>query len=151
MADVDRGVSTTLGYTLNLAIATVLVTGLLVAAGGYVEDQQERAIRSELGVIGSRVAGDIAAADRLARTGSDTNVTIRVSTPVRSTGVPYRIEINSSGNEMITLSTRDPAVTVSVPFRSSTTVEPGSVSGGTFTIRYGDATGNNITVVTSDG
>lgn len=138
MADVDRGVSTTLGYTLNLAVATILVTGLLVAAGGYVEDQQERAIRSELEVVGARVAGDIAAVDRLARTGSDASVTIRVSTPVRTAGAPYTISIDGSA-ERITLSTTDPSVTVSVPFRSVRPVQDATVSGGTFIIRYTDA------------
>lgn len=151
MADVDRGVSTTLGYTLNLAVATVLITALLVAAGGYVEDQQERAIRSELEVIGARVAGDIGAADRLARTGADSTVSIRVSTPIRTTGVPYRIAINQSGNEMITLTTTDPSVRVQIPYRSIEIVESSTVSGGTFTIRYSDATGNNISVVDADG
>lgn len=151
MADVDRGLSTTLGYTLNLAIATILITGLLVASGGFVEGTQERAIRSELEVIGSRVAGDVSAADRLARTGSDTGVTITVSTPRRATGSTYTIAVNASGNDRITLSTSDPDVTIEVPYQSQTRVEPATVSGGTFTIRYGGGTGENITVVAAGG
>lgn len=144
LRDADRGVSTILGYTLNLAVATILVTGLLVAAGGYVEGQQERAIRTELDVIGSRVAGDIGAADRLVRTGDDTEVELEVSTPSRSTGVPYNIDINTTGSNTITLSTTDPAVSVTVPFRTKTPVESESVSGGTFYIRYDPSTGTLV-------
>lgn len=144
----DRGVSTILGYTLNLAVATILVTGLLVGAGSYVEGQQERAIRSELDVIGSRVAGDIAAADRLVRTGSDTSVTIEVETPTRSTGVPYLLDVNASGGDTIRLSTDDPNVTVTVPYRSETPVSSTTVSGGTFVIRYDPGSG---TLVIGDG
>lgn len=150
MADVDRGVSTALGYTLNLAIATVLVTGLLVAAGGYVEDQQQRAIRSELEVIGARIAGDVTAVDRLARSGTNPTVAVTVSTPVRTTGVPYRIAINRSGNERIVLSTTDPEVTVSVPYNTSKRVQPTTVSGGTFVLRY-DGSPASITVEDTDG
>lgn len=140
----ERGVSTILGYTLNLAVATILVTGLLTAAGGYVEGQQERAIRTELDVIGSRVAGDIGAADRLVRTGGDTTVELEVSTPTRTTGVPYTIDVNTTGSDTITLSTTDPAVSVTVPFRTHTPVEAESVSGGTFTIRYDPSTGTLV-------
>lgn len=140
----DRGVSTILGYTLNLAVATLLVTGLLVAAGGYVEGQQERAIRTELDVIGSRVAGDIGAADRLVRTGGDTGVELEVSTPARTTGASYNIDINTTGANTITLSTTDPAVSVTVPFRTNTPVEADSVSGGTFVIRYDSSTGTLV-------
>lgn len=143
----DRGVSTTLGYTLNLAVATVLVTGLLMSAGGYVEQQQERAIRSELEVIGARVAGDIGAVDRLARTGDDASVTMRVEVPTTTAGARYRLSINESGNDMITLRTQDPAVSVSLPYASTTQVQAGSVSGGTFIIRYDPATDS---VVISD-
>lgn len=139
-----RGVSTILGYTLNLAVATILVTGLLASAGGYVGGQQERAIRTELDVIGSRVAGDIGAADRLVRSGSDTTVELEVSTPSRSTGSPYTIDINTTGSNTITLSTRDPAVSVTVPFRSDTPVEAESVSGGTFYIRYDPSAGTLV-------
>lgn len=142
--DSDRGVSTILGYTLNLAVATILVTGLLVAAGGYVEGQQERAIRTELDVIGSRVAGDIGAADRLVRTGGDTTVELEVSTPTRTTGVTYTIDVNTTGSNTITLSTTDPAVSVTVPFRTNTPVESDSVSGGTFTLRYDPSTGTLV-------
>lgn len=140
MADVgspgDRGVSTILGYTLNLAVATLLVTGLLAATGGFVEDQQERAIRAELDVVGSRVAGDLGAIDRLVRTGDDVSVTIHVETPTRSTGVPYQIAINESGNDEVVLTTGDPVVEVVVPFTTETEVAAGTTSGGTFVLRY---------------
>lgn len=143
-----RGVSTALGYTLNLAVATILVTGLLVGAGGYVEDQQERAIRTELDVIGARVAGELAAVDRLARTGDDVRVSVTVETPVRSTGATYTIAINESGNREVVLQTEDPAVRVTVPYHAETTVDAGTTQGGTFVLRYDPATDS---VVIGDG
>ena len=62
----DRAVSATLGYVLVIGITTILISGLFLAAGGFVENQHERAIRAELEVVGNRLAADIAAVDRLA-------------------------------------------------------------------------------------
>lgn len=143
-ANADRAVSTILGYTLNLAVATLLVTGLLVAAGGFVEGQQERAIRTELDVVGSRVAGDLGAIDRLVRTGDDVSVSITVKTPTQSTGLPYLIAINESGNDEIVLTTDDPAVEVVVPFTTETAVAAETVSGGTFVVQYDAGTGTVV-------
>lgn len=145
MADVDRGVSTILGYTLNLGVATLLVTGLLVSAGGYVENQQERAIRSELDVIGARTAGEIGAVDRLARSGPEAEISVTVSVPRRATGATYTIGVNESGNDRVVLETTNPDVSVSVPFRSELPVEAGSVNGGSFAVRY-DETVNALVI-----
>ena len=50
----DRAVSTTLGYVLSLAIASILISGLMLATAGFVEGQREQVIRSELEVVGDR-------------------------------------------------------------------------------------------------
>ncbi|KPN31415.1 hypothetical protein SY89_02161 [Halolamina pelagica] len=62
----DRAVSTTLAYTLTLSITAVLVSGLLIAGGGLIEDQREAITRDELTVSGQQLAGGLEDADRLA-------------------------------------------------------------------------------------
>ena len=42
MAGVDRGVSTVVGYVLNLGIATILITGLLISGASLVDQQRGR-------------------------------------------------------------------------------------------------------------
>ena len=69
MADVDRGVSTILGYSLNLVVATLVVKGVLIAAGSLVESQRDQAARAELNVVGERLVADLETADRLAQIG----------------------------------------------------------------------------------
>jgi len=93
----DRAVSSTLNYVLSLGIMAVLVTGLLSAGGGFVEDRQEEVIRSELEVIGQQVASDVQRADRLVTAGDDNReVTLAQSLPERISGTGYRISLETT-------------------------------------------------------
>jgi hypothetical protein len=99
----DRGVSTALGYVLNLGVAAILVTTLLLAAGTMVEDQRERAVETELRVVSERIAADLAAADRLARASDGGSVRYVVEAPMRVAGTTYEVRVNQSGNETVQL------------------------------------------------
>ncbi|RLM31390.1 hypothetical protein DVK01_21550, partial [Haloarcula sp. Atlit-120R] len=61
-----RGVSTALSYVLTLTITVVLVSGLMVAAGGFVSDEHARVTETELDVMGNRLAAGIESVDRVA-------------------------------------------------------------------------------------
>lgn len=124
----DRGVSVALNYVLSLAIATVIVSGLLFAAGDIVGDRQEAVVRGELRVVGEQIASSLASADRLARTGGET-VALEVATPDRVGGLGYTITIDPTESEVV-LATSDPSVVVSVPYRSVTTVLASETTGG---------------------
>ncbi len=131
MADVDRGASTVLGYVLNIAVATVLITGLIFAAGNLVADQRERAVRSEFDVIGNRVAADLETADRMVRASNGGSVSISTSLPTHISGQQYLISIEPDGSEIdVVLEMERPDVTVRVDVNNSTTVEPTTVTGG---------------------
>lgn len=145
MADVSRGVSTTLGYVLNLGVAAILVTTLMVSAGTLVDNQQDRALRTELDVIGDRIASDIAATDRLARASDGGGVRYVVVIPRRVVGSSYEIQINESGNNQIVLDAGRSDVSVTVDFASETPVESATRSGGRFALVY-----ENGTVVIED-
>lgn len=126
----SRAVSTHVGYTLSLALTAVLISGLLIAAGGVVESRQEQAIRSELVVVGERIAADLMAADRLVVAGG-TEVRLTVSLPEEVAGTGYRITLNRSPpTPQIVLTSGDPAVTVTVPFETTTPVVAGTVRSG---------------------
>lgn len=155
MADVSRhgpsrsrGVSTTVGYVLNLAVALLLVTGLLVAAGTFVGDQRERAARDELQVTGARLAASLESVDRLAETGQ----TARLETPLprQVAGRDYRIRVNGTDTS-ITLSIEDPDVSVTVQFRTDTPVETRTVDGGRVAVVFVPGpSGGHLEVRTAD-
>lgn len=143
----DRAVSTPLNYTLSLAIATVLVVGLLFAGGTFVENQRESAVDTELQVIGQRLAADIATADRMVQRGappSETNLTTRL--PARVAGSTYNIEVQTTGgNVTLRLSSTQVDRSVVVPVANRTAVAATTVSDNEVRVRY-DADSDQLEV-----
>lgn len=124
----DRGVSVAVNYVIGLAVTTLLVTGLLYAAGDVVGDRRDATTRAELEVVGQQVVADLSTADRLAQTGAET-VNVTVSGPDTVAGSDYTVSLNASASEVV-LETEDPAVTVSVPFANRTAVATSTTNGG---------------------
>lgn len=140
----ERGVNTTVGYTLTLGISSLLIVGLLVTAGGFVDDQRQTTVRQELSVIGQQMAGDLSGADRLVRAGGE-EVTVRSSLPNEVTGIRYRVEVVPTGPGVtaLRLSTSDPQVVVEVEVRTVEDVVPSSFDGGDFVVSW---TGSELEV-----
>ncbi|WP_262178433.1 DUF7266 family protein [Haloarcula laminariae] len=138
-----RAVSTTLSYVLSLGIATVLITGLIVAGGSYIDSQREQVIRDELTVTGQQIASDIEWADRLVRAG-DSAVTVRTNRSFSNsvTGAPYRVTLDDD-NETVVLRTTDPDVTVRIGLAVETPLAESSILGGDLQVRY---TGSELEV-----
>lgn len=141
----DRGVSTALGYILNLTVATLIVTGLLVASGGVVEDQREQTVRSELRVVGQQFAADLVAADELAVT-AEPGDTVRIERelPQDVAGRTYGIEVgHGGGGPYLLLTATGSDVTVKVPLELETPIAATSVNGQRVVVRYADADGDS--------
>lgn len=131
----DRGVSAVMGYVLTLGILTLLISGLFLAAGNYVGNQHERAIRSEFEVVGNRVAADIAAVDRLAlAAGSSGEAELLTDLPPRAAGKSYDISIDpvpgSDGIYFINMTAQILDVEVVVRVTTQTPLVSSTVSGG---------------------
>ena len=124
----DRAVSVTVNYVLSLAITTLLVGGLLFAAGDVVGDRRDAVVRGELSVVGERVVAGLATADRLAQSGADT-VALDVEAPDRVANQGYTIGVNGTAGSL-RLATEEPAVRVSIPLGNRTPVADSTVQGG---------------------
>jgi hypothetical protein len=145
----ERGVSTVLGYSLALGITMVLISGLVISMGSLVENQRERTVRSELDVIGQKLAADITAADRLIVAGEDGAISppvtsIRHDTPETVAGSTYTITLRDSASEPeLVLETREPAVSVTVTMATEKSVSASSASGGSVRVEYVDTDGDS--------
>jgi hypothetical protein len=132
----DRAVSSTLNYVLSLSIMALLVTGLLSAGGGFVEDRQQEVVRSELEVIGQQIASDIQRADRLVAAGDDNQrVSLAQSLPERISGTTYRVSLDPSTPELVLKST-NPEISVSVRFQTTTSLASSDADSGTVVVTY---------------
>jgi hypothetical protein len=147
MTDSRRAVSTTLGYVLMLAVASLLVVGLITAGSGFVSDQREEVIRGELEVLGQQLASDIMAADRMVESGvsNPSGVRIRQQRPDDVTGVPYRITLVDGSDPVLQLNTTQPSVAVTVELTTTTSLGQSSVNGGDVAVVYD--TGANELVI----
>jgi hypothetical protein len=157
----DRAVSITVNYVIVLGITAVLISGLLVGAGGYVQEQRESVVREELSVVAEQVAAGIDDADRLARaheravvTGSRT-VRVGVDLPNRVAGESYRIEVSNVSvpgeqptRQELTLRSSSTRVSVTLSISTLIGVQNGSVNGGWVAVRL-DTKGS--TLVLEDG
>jgi hypothetical protein len=134
----DRAVSQTLNYTLTLGISAILVVGLLTVGGDFVESQRDGVVNSELEVIGERLAGDIATADRLVQVGGGaTTVNVTASLPRRVSGATYEVAVRTSdGNASLELKSDVLDESVTTPLSNRTAVAATSLSGGVFEISY---------------
>ena len=129
----DRAVSPVFGYVLTLSIATLLVGGLLISAGGFIDDQRRNTGESELQVIGQQVSADIAAADRLNRTTGADDIRIGRTIPQDVVGSPYTIEVvdgDGPTSPYLELRMEQPDVTVKVGLATKSSVQIGSNAGG---------------------
>lgn len=149
MSDSARSVSTALAYVLMTAIATILVSGLLIAGGNFVEDQRADVIETELGVVGQQLAADLASADRLvAASDGDPAVRVRQQRPRTVAGTTYRVTLVATNEPFLRLSTTRPEVTVSVALANTTAFGNATTQGGDVAIVYNRSTDR---LVISDG
>lgn len=145
----DRAVSTTLNYVLGLSIAMIMITGLLIAGTEFVADRNEEVSRSEMQVIGQRVAEDVQQADRLvvAGAGGSTDVEIRTTIPSYVSGSNYVVELDERGSparQYVSVRSFDTDETVSVRVATETNVRVGaSVNGGALVVSY---TGSELVI-----
>lgn len=116
-----RGASTTLSYVLTLSITAILISGLLIATGGVLEDRRESVTRDELQVVGQQISAKLMAADRLAAT-DPAELVVRGDFPNRIAGSAYTIAVNASGPQphlRLVATDVDASVTVSLTNRTA--------------------------------
>ena len=132
----ERSTTTTLGYTLTLAISTLLVTGLIVTGSNFVQDQREIVVENELEVVGEQVAGQLEQADRLLAASSDPQaVRINESAPETVSGATYDVILEPGSPAELELRTRNPDVTVTLEVGLTSDVVDSSAGGGTVVVR----------------
>lgn len=140
----ERAASTALGYVLTLGISTVLITGLLVGGGSYLEGERTHATTEGLRVHAERLAGAVGDADRLAAASSGGEVEVEIRLPDRVAGSTYTVSVvdagpDAGGRNRTALVFRSPSaeVTVRVPLATRVGVAPAEgLPGGIVSVRY---------------
>lgn len=151
----DRGVSVQVNYITSLGITTILVVGLLMTTGSFVDNQTKRAGSHELEAIGNRIATQIDEADDLAARGGRVSVTIHQ--PRKVVGRAYSVRLGHGSvcsspivgtDDCLLLEAKQPGILVKVPVVNTTNVNVTSTGLGTFRVT---ATPSNPTTSTAGG
>ncbi len=134
-----RGVSSTLSYVLSLAIATLLITGLITASTGFVTTQREVVVREELEVIGQHLASNVEQADRMANA-SEGSATVYVNQtfPDAAARSQYDVRLSESRDQLV-LNSTSPERTVRINISTTAELRESTADGGTITVRYDDS------------
>lgn len=137
--DVNRGVSTAVGYTALLAVTAILLMTILTGANSIVSGQTATVATDQLETTGATLSDEIITVHRMATksTEADPQITSTVSLPERTVEGQYLIQAT---NQNITLQTTNEDITVITPLPSGTdTVDittDGRIDGGDVTISY---------------
>lgn len=150
----DRGVSTAVGYVLALAITALLISGLIVAGGNFLDGQRDRVVRDQLNVLGERVASGVENADRMAGAADDSPVVfVRVALPSRAASTQYRIRVDNTTGAMasdrpyaydlvLEAVGSEAAIEQRVPIRTHHRMIERTVTSGDVVVGYYDETGD---------
>ncbi|WP_323192317.1 hypothetical protein [Halostella sp. PRR32] len=156
----DRAVSIAVTHVLTIGITTILLTGLLIGAGGVLDSEREQAARSELKTIGDRLSAEMESIDRTATPDADERIELETEHPSRVSGAAYtvRLESKSTGSACdvnrldnasacLIMSTAELNDDVVVPVNvHEDTVDPGAVNGGDVRIVYENEPGDDPTI-----
>lgn len=144
----DRGVSTTVTYSLTVLITTILVAGLIYSASTTVKTEREQAAANELTVVGERLVREIVGMDALVDAGEDTTARMRVDHPRRVVGATYTVTLQPGGGDpcestdrpCLVLVAEELDVTATMPFKTATNTSlvNTTVQGGELVVVYED-------------
>jgi hypothetical protein len=145
----DRGVSTTLGYSITLAITAILIGGLLIAGGGLVDDQRDRIAQEELSVSVEQLASGLNDGDRLAQSTDGGVIGVRIWLPDRVAGGAYTLEVTNESSPAdqparasIAASAQGANAVATVTIRTGVPVANRTIIGGPLVVPYRDADGD---------
>lgn len=89
----DRGASIAITHALSIGITALLITGLLLSTGNFLQQRQEDVAIQELRDVNGDMAAIIHDIDDLNKTGETVTVTLSPDYPQTITGKPYTIAL----------------------------------------------------------
>ena len=137
----SRSMSMTLNYVLVLSISAVLITGIIIAGGTFVENQRKQVIEGELRIIGNHLAGNLEQVDRYVRAGSGTtsDAYINQTFGTDATGSTYGVQLDErSETTQVVLNSTSPDVSVRVnaSVQTDVNIADSYADGGTISVAY---------------
>ena len=131
-----RAVSPAVTQALTIGISTILISGLLLGGGQYIEERQENTVRTGLQDIGSGVTSDLVRLDQFPTGSLDDDISFTSEYPSRLGDQGYRIEVESGSPVTIHVNSTAESISTTIRFESQSEVCDSTVDGGTIAVAY---------------
>lgn len=148
--DTDRGASIAISHALTIGITALLISGLLLSAGSFLQNQEKRVAYQEMRELNSDLNALVHQLDQLNATGERVSVTMEPTYPRTITGEPYTVALipdaadPTSGTLYVNLS--DGRLQSVSAIATDTQLDRAVVSGGEPTVRLCSGPGNGQTI-----
>lgn len=125
-----RATSFTIGYTIDVAITMIVITGVIVGVSGFIADQQHKAVQQQTDVISDRVASAVSGVDDVGSVDGRTNASMQVYAPDSIVTGQYTIGIRGDGNaKYIAVHDKTLDITARTPIQTDAAIENATLSG----------------------
>jgi len=99
----ERAVSVAISHALTVAITTILLSGLLVGTGSFVETQERGVADEQINEIGHDIVTQVHSLDQLEASGEDVTGNVELQYPRRIVdSYRYEIRLIDSGSDLLT-------------------------------------------------
>ncbi|GEM_PF-2234188 len=130
-SECERAVSIALTHALTIAITTVLLSGLLVASGPFLESQEQRVADDQLDEIVNHAASQVAALDSHAEGNGDVEMSVTLNYPRTVVDqYSYTVELEEDGGDaVVTVRTAGLDRESSITLETEAGIEPSQTDG----------------------
>jgi hypothetical protein len=98
----DRAVSVAISHALTVAITTILLSGLLVGTGSFVDGQESKVADEQLNEIGHNIVTQVTTLERINDTNSNAAATVELQYPrLIVDNYQYDIELVTGGSNLL--------------------------------------------------
>jgi hypothetical protein len=99
----ERAVSVAISHALTVAITTILLSGLLVGTGSFVETQETGVADEQINEIGHDIVTQVHSLDQLNASGDDVTGNVELQYPRRIVdSYRYEIRLIDGGSDLLT-------------------------------------------------
>ncbi|ACV48256.1 MULTISPECIES: DUF7266 family protein [Halomicrobium] len=134
----NRAVTPAVTHALTIGISAIMITGLLVGAGGLLDDQRSYVVENGLENVGSAVTSELVSMDQFNTTGVDADLSYTTTHPARVGGRTYDVvlEPDSPKSTLVLEATGESQRTVVYRFENESSVCASAVDGGKINVVF---------------
>ena len=128
----DKAVSVITGYVVNIGVAVAVITIFTVQSQGLVDSLRESTDKSEMTVVGDKIANKLTRADRIVRENEGSEGNISLDLPSSLSDKSYQVTIDADDgaddNGSVHVSALGSTINTTVKYNTTTQVKSSTLT-----------------------